>query len=161
MRIIKNTKYVLTGLLLLIFEQTAGKYIAVNGAIPMLAFCFCVTASAMEDDLNYVVWVSGVLGALSDILSGHGFGTYTLTFVLSALATFSVRNKLFSSIVLFLAADIFILTFLTQSFYFLVNIGEIRNNFFDGALTIIICISVYNTVIVLILYPLLKKIFRR
>ena len=102
MKIIEYARYFLICLFTVIFEMTVGKYLAISGTVPMISFCVCTAISAREEKQDYIIFVSVFLGVVMDLLSGHGFGTYTVTFILSAYATYFLRNLIFSSITLFL-----------------------------------------------------------
>ncbi len=159
MRLYKITRYAVPGLVLVLCEQTFGKYISVGGAVPMLCFCFCLCASVLEEELCYIAGASAALGAVCDILSGHGFGTYTLTFTLAAMATNAVHNRLFSSKSLFLFLNAMIMTVFAQTVYFLMHIIEIHSGL--RFLGLILPMAVYNAVVTVLIYPVVRKIFKR
>ncbi len=158
MKSVKIAKYALICFIVLVFEMTFGKYLAISGAVPMLTFCFCITFALFESDMNYIAFVSATAGALFDILSGHGFGTYTLLFSLSAMATFFVRDNLFSSKILLLICDVFVLSIFVETIYFLIHITDISGNFFTSFISVILPVAVYNIIISLVFYPILKRI---
>lgn len=158
MKIVKCTRYVAACALIVLCEMAFGSYIKIGGVVPMLGFCFCITAAFFERDLNFIVAVGAVMGALCDCLFGHGFGTYTVLFALSALAVFYVRDKVFSSRIIMLAACAFIMSLAANAVYYVFHITEIGGGFFGVFLSIILPSGVYNTAVSLMFYPAVKRI---
>ena len=148
MRFEKDIKYALIAILIGVSEAAFGKYISIFGAVPMLTFSFCLVCAITETDLSYVMVLSAILGIFSDILLGHGFGTYTVAYVLSAFYTFKLKDAVFSSEWLFLAVDAFVMSFLVQLFYMILHLSDIGTaNFLKGMWSIALPTAVYNTVI--------------
>lgn len=161
MKFVKTAKYAVMGFAILLCEMTFGKYLEISGAVPMLTFCFCVAFASLEKEINYVAFVSAFAGALFDILSGHGFGTYTLLFTLSAVATFLIRDNVFSSKALMLICDVFILSVFVEIIYFLIHITNIRGEFYRSFISVMLPVAVYNSVVSLIFYNILKPILSK
>lgn len=162
MKVVKTVRYTLMSFVILFCEMTFSKYIEISGVVPMLSFSFLITSVMFENNINYIVMLSAVVGGIVDVLLGHGFGTYAVTFMLSAIAAFFIRDKLFSSKVLFLIFSVFLLSIFTESVYYLFHITDIGGRFFAGFAFVIVPTGIYNTVISLIFYPVLKKIlFKR
>jgi rod shape-determining protein MreD len=162
MRFGKDIKYALLALLLAVMEATLGKFIAVSGAVPMLTFSFLIVCAVKEADLSYVMVLAVILGALSDILHGHGFGTYTIAFAFSAFYTFKLKNAIFSSGWLFLIIDAFLLTFLVQIFYMITHIRDIGSeNFFRCVWSLVLPQAVYNTLICCLFHFIGGKTLRK
>lgn len=161
MRLVKNVRYAILAFVVFVCEMTFGKYLQIAGVIPMLTFSFCVTAAACEEDFGYILRISLALGIILDVFSGHGFGTYTLTYTLAALATYTVRDSLFSSKLLFLAFDAFVMTVFLNVIYYLFHIIDIGNGFWEVFSGIMVPQALYNTCVSLIFYGVLKAVFRR
>ena len=162
MRLTKKIKYTAAAIAVILAEQVFAKYIAVGGAVPMFTFCFIIIAAMLEDELSYTLTLSAVCGIVCDILAVHGIGTYTFTYTFAAWAVYEMHNKLFSSRLLFLECAVFILTFLLQMVYFVLHIPDIGTNNFPSLLTsIMLASAVYNMVVSLIFWPILKKIFEK
>jgi len=162
MRFEKDIRYALLALLIFVTEASFGKYIAVSGAVPMLTFSFLIVCSVKENDLSYVMALAVILGAVSDVLHGHGFGAYTLSFAFSAFYTFKLKNAIFSSELLFLIIDAFLLTFLVQIFYMITHIGNIGSgNFLRCVWSLVLPQAVYNTLICCLFYYIDSRIFKR
>ncbi len=161
MRLVKNAKYIILAFVVFVCEMTFGKYLQVAGVTPMLTFSFCMVCAACEEKLEYTVRLALGLGIILDIFSGHGFGTYTIAFTLSALATYAVKDKLFSSRLLFLVFDVFVMSVFLNLLYYLLHIIDIGNGFWGVFSNIILPQALYNTCISLIFYPILRFAFRR
>ncbi|MBQ7986795.1 MAG: rod shape-determining protein MreD [Clostridia bacterium] len=156
MKIFKNLKYFLICFFVIIFELTVGKYLAISGTVPMLSFCLCLVIGTKEENFNYIVTIGIIMGVLSDLFSGHGFGTYTVTFTLAVIATYILRNNIFSSTTLFLVCNTFVLTLLFSVIYFLLHILNVGIDFGTMITNIAIPTAVYNTVISVIFYLILN-----
>ena len=161
MRIVKNTKYVLVCFFVLMSEMIFGKYLEIGGVVPMLSFCLCLSTAFVEDEPRYIICQSIVLGVLLDAFSGRAIGTYTITFLLSSFATYMVKDKLFSSEVLLLICDVFVMTLFSAFVFWLFNVWNLGDGFFWMLRGIALPQAVYNIVISLIFYYLLRKIFGR
>lgn len=159
MKLLIGIKYFLAAFAALLLDYTAAKYIAVGGGMPQFMFCFCILASMHEKDMSRAAAAAIAAGAAADVLSGHGFGTYTLTFTMPAMATYAARDKLFSSGFLFLILDAFFLTTLSQTVYYLFHITDAGSSFGDLFTSVILPSAAYNTVICAVFYPLAKRIF--
>jgi len=160
LNIAKDTKYILSAIIILICEFTFGKYIAIFGAVPMLTLSFCILVSVFEKDFSYLLTISIILGIVSDILQGHGFGTYSIALPLSAFVTYKFRDSIFTSKMLFLIIDAFLLTIFIQLFYWLMHIFDIGSiGFWHKLISVILPTAVYNTIICAIFYLICKKRF--
>lgn len=159
MKITKNLRYTAALALITVCEAAFAKYIAVGGAVPMLGFCFCITTAFFEDDAPTTVIFSALFGCALDLLTSHGFGTYTLMFALCSAAAFSVRGRLLSSRILMLALFAFLLTLPVCAVYYVLHITEIGVDFVGYFLTKIIPCGIYNTAVSLAFYPICKRFF--
>ena len=159
MKLLIGIKYFFAAFVALLLDFTAAKYIAIGGGMPQFMFCFCILISLHEKDMSRAAITAIAAGTVADILSGHGFGTYTFTFTMSAMATYAVKDKLFSSGFLFLILDVFILTVFSQIIYYLFHITDAGNAFGVLFKSVMLPSAAYNTVICAVLYPLSKRIF--
>lgn len=162
MRFEKDIKYALLAFLTGTMEAAFGKYIGILGAVPMLTFSFCIVCALREDEVSYPMVLSAICGAVSDILYGHGFGTYTVAFCFAAFYTFKLKDVIFSSKRLFLLLDVFCMTVLVQLFYMIIHLGDIgTNNFFKVLWSIILPTAVYNTAVSCLFYYVGEKVSRK
>ncbi len=162
MKIFKNLKYFLICFFVIIFELTVGKYLAISGSVPMLSFCLCLVIGTKEENLNYIITIGIIMGVLSDLFSGHGFGTYTTTFTLAVIATYLLRGNIFSSIALFIVCNTFILTLLVSVIYYIFHILNVGINFGAMITDIAIPTAIYNTIVSVIIYVILNlTLYRR
>ena len=156
----KDIKYAVLALLIGTIEASFGKFIAISGAVPMLTFSFLIVSALLESDISYVMVLSVILGAISDVLYGHGFGTYTVAFSFSCFCTFKLKNAIFSSKWLFLTVDAFLLTIFSQIFYMIIHIRDIGSeNFFRCIWSLILPTAIYNTLLCWLFCFLGSKIF--
>lgn len=162
MRLEKDIKYSLLAFLFIVCEMAFGKYIAIFGAVPMLVLCFCVVSSIVEEDNSYIVTFCTIIGAICDILACHGFGTYTISFAFASYVTVKLKDNIFASKNLFLILDIFVVSVIIEIFYVLVHISKIgAANIWYNFSSIILPMSIYNTLICVLYYPLHRKIFSK
>lgn len=159
MRIVKNTKYVLICFFVLMCEMLFGKYLEIGGVVPMLSFSLCLATALIEDEPNYIVVQAIVLGAVLDAFSGRGFGTYTITFLLAAFASYFIRDRLFSSKLLLLVCDAFVMTLFLCVIFSLLNIINVGGGFLWMLRDIAVPSAIYNIAVSVVFYALLKKIF--
>lgn len=162
MRFEKDIKYAVLALLIGGSEVAFGKYIGIFGAVPMLTFCFCIVCAMREKEEAYVMVLAALLGAVSDILYGHGFGTYTVAFTFSAFYTMKLKDAIFTSQWVFLILDAFIMTLIVQIFYMIIHLGDIgTQNFFKGFVSVILPTAVYNTAVCCFFYYISGKFLHR
>lgn len=162
MRFEKDIKYALLALLIGGSEVAFGKYIKIFGAVPMLTFSFCIVCAMREKEESYVMVLSALLGAISDILYGHGFGTYTVAFLFTVFYTVKLKDAIFSSKWLFLILDAFFMTVIVQLFYMILHLGDIgTQNFARGILSVILPTAVYNTAVCCFFYFVSGKFSRK
>ncbi len=156
MKIFKDIKYFLICFFVIIFELTVGKYLAIFGTVPMLSFCLCLVIATKEENFNYIITIAIIMGVLSDLFSGHGFGTYTVTFTLAVIATYLLRNNIFSSVALFTICNTFILTLIFSVIYYIFHILNVGINFGTMITNIAIPTAIYNTIVCVIFYLILN-----
>ena len=161
MRIVKNTKYVLVCFFVLMSEMIFGKYLEVGGIVPMLSFCLCLATAMIEDEPRYVICQAIVLGVLLDAFSGRAVGTYTITFLLSSFATYLVRDNLFSSAILLMICDVFVMTLFSTFVFWLFNVWNVGTGFVWMLTGVALPQALYNVIISLIFYFFLRKIYRK
>lgn len=158
MKLLKNIKYFILCLFVIVLEMTAGKYFSIFGAVPMISYCLCLVIAQREKNENYIITISIVMGLLFDLLINHGFGFYTVAFMLSAICTYFLRDITFSSKVLFLVVNTFLLTIFVCLFYYFFHIIDIGTDFWKLLISVIIPVSLYNVFVSIIFYFLLNKI---
>ena len=161
MRIFKNAKYVIICFFVLMSEMIFGKYLEIGGIDPMISFSLCLATALVEDEPKYVIAQAIVLGVLLDAFSGRGFGTYTITFLLTSVASFLIKDSLFSSKVLLLVCDVFVMTIFSTFVFWLFNVWNLGGGFFWMMGRIAVWQALYNIVITLVFYFILCKIFRK
>jgi rod shape-determining protein MreD len=136
--------------------MTLGKYLSISGTVPMLSFCLCLVIATKEKDPEYILYIGIILGVLLDLLLGHGFGSYTVIFTLSVWGTFLFRDNIFSSLAVFLTIDTVILSILLNVIYYLFHIFDAGIDFGTMLAKIAFPTAVYNTVISILFYSILK-----
>ncbi len=142
--------------------MTFGKYIELFGAVPMITLCFCVAASACETEISYIMIVSVILGAVSDLLGGHGFGTYLFSYTFASFVTYKLKDAVFTSKLLFLIIDAFFMTIIVQVIYRITHIYDMNAcGFWHGFISVILPMAIYDTVITLVFYKIHKRIIKR
>lgn len=156
MRIFKSIKYFIICFSTIVLEMTLGKYLSISGTVPMLSFCLCLVIATKENDPEYILCIGIILGVLLDLLLGHGFGSYTVIFTLSVWVTFLFRDNIFSSLAVFLTIDTFILSILLNVIYYLFHILDAGIDFGTMLAKIAFPTAVYNTVISILFYSILK-----
>lgn len=156
MKILKNLKYFLICFFVIIFEVTVGKYLEISGTVPMLSLCLCLVIGTKEENFNYIVTIGIIMGLFADLFSGHGFGTYTVAYTLAVTATYIVRDNIFSSALLFLICDTFILTLLLSVFYYLFHILNVGIGFGVMLTGLALPTALYNVVVSAIFYAILN-----
>ncbi len=162
MKIFKDIKYFLICFFVIIFELTVGKYLAISGTVPMLSFCLSLVIATKEEKLDYIVTIAIVIGVLSDLFSGHGFGIYTLTFTLAVISTYLLRNNIFSSTALFIICNTFILTLIFSVIYYIFNILNVGIAFGTMISNIAVPTAIYNAVVSIVFYLILNlTLYRR
>ncbi|MBR5808725.1 MAG: rod shape-determining protein MreD [Clostridia bacterium] len=152
MKIFKDIKYFLICFFVIFFELTVGKYLEISGTVPMLSFCLCLAIATREEKLDYIITIGVVVGIVADLFSGHVFGTYAVTYTLSAIATYLLRNNIFSSTTLFLVCNTFVLTVLFSIIYYIFNVLNVGISFGTMILELAIPTALYNTAICVIFY---------
>ena len=156
MKIFKSIKYFMICFATIILEMTLGKYLSVSGTVPMLSYCLCLVIAVNEKDPDYIFYIGIILGAILDFLLGHGFGTYIAVFAVSSWITYILRDAIFSSLALFLTIDTFVLTILSNIVYFSLHILEVGSDFGTILLEIAFPTALYNTIISIVFYVVLK-----
>lgn len=156
MKLFKNLKYFLICFFVIFFELTVGKYLEIKGTVPMLSFCLCLVIGTKEENINYIVTIGIIMGVFSDLFSDHGFGTYTITFTMAVIATYILRNNLFSSTVLFLIFNTFILTHIFSVIYYLFHILNVGIGFGTMLTKIAVPTAIYNSIVCVIFYFILN-----
>ena len=156
MKIFKSIRYFIICFATIILEMTIGKYLAVSGTVPMLSYCLCLVISTKEKDFEYILCIGILGGIFLDLLSGHGFGSYTLTFTASVWLTYVLRDIIFSSLALFLLIDTFVLTILLSIVYYLFHILDAGIDFWAMLGQIAMPSAFYNSIVSILLYVILK-----
>lgn len=159
MRIFKNIKYVAISLVTVLCEMIFGKYLEICGIVPMLSLSLCMANALREDEPMYVAAQAIFLGLVLDAFAGRAYGTYTITFFLSSIAIYAVRDSFFSSRILVLICTSFAATIFTTSIFWVFNILSVGKNFFNMLSELAFPQALYNTGVCLIFYLLLRKIF--
>lgn len=162
MHLTKKLKYAVFIIFVVLAEQIFAKYIAFGNAVPSLTFCAVLCTAMTEEEFSYTAVSAAVCGILCDILSAHGIGTYMLTYTAAAAVVYELRNKLFSSKLLFLICASFILSFMFQLIYFLLHIRDIgADSFFAVMVSPILISAVYNTVVCVLIFPIVGRIMEK
>lgn len=156
MNFFKILKYFLICFITFIFEMTVGKFLAISGTVPMISYCLCMVISAKENKENYIIYTNIAVGAMLDLLVGHGFGSYTIIFILSSFVTYLLRDSIFSSKLLFLVIDTFILTIISSVIYYLFHILNVGMNFGTMLVNFAVPTAIYNVFVCIFIYFILS-----
>lgn len=162
MKYSRDIKYAVSAFIIIFFEATLGKYISISGALPMLTFAYIIVCALMESDMSYIIVLSIILGAFSDILYSLSFGIYTVSYCLAAYYTFKLKDSIFSSKWLFLIIDSFVLCTIQQFCYMIIHISDIGVNYFwRGFFFRGLPSALYTTVISCLFYFIGSRVFRK
>ena len=162
MKYSRDLKYALSAFIVIFFEAALGKYISINGALPMLTFAYVIVCAVMESDMSYITVLSVILGVFSDILYSGSFGIYTLSYCFAAYYTFKYKDSIFTSKWLFLLLDAFILSTIQQFCYMIIHINDIGVKYFwRGFFLKGLPSSLYTTAVCCLFYFVGGTIFRK
>jgi len=156
MKLFKSINYFILCFAVIIFEMTVGKYLAVSGTVPMITYCLCLVIASKEKDPDYIIYIGIIMGVFLDLFIGHGFGTYTIIVTLCVWVTYLLRDTIFSSMLLFLIIDTFILTILSSVVYYLLHILNVGVTFGTMITRIALPSATYNLIVVTIIYLILS-----
>lgn len=145
--------YTVMTFLILVCEFCFAKYLSIGASVPMLTFLFVIISAMHEKNRENALILGLLVGAVYDIMLGHGFGTYTIIFGITAWETASLCDSILSSRFIFLIINTVIMTIFAQLVFFLFHIIEIGPGAFSENFTnIILPTALYNTVVAAILY---------
>lgn len=156
MKLLKSINYFILCFAVIIFEMTAGKYLAISGTVPMISFCLCLVIASKEKSPDYILYIGIIMGVFLDLFMEHGFGTYTIIVTLCVWVTYLLRDTIFSSVLLFLIIDTFILTVLSSVVYYLFHILNVGVTFITMLNRIALPSAAYNSLVVAVLYLILS-----
>ena len=159
---IRGIKLTLLTLAFFILEYGFCKHITIGGAVPMLTFCYVIIDAMYDYNKESSVILAILLGALCDLAGGHGFGTYTLIYGITAYVTQLFCDSILSSKFLFMLINTFLMTIFAECVYFLFHIIEIgADAFWQNFAGIMVPAAIYNVVVAVIIYKPLKYVFER
>ncbi len=150
----RNFKIFLWIFVILLIQTVILAQIRALGAIPSLVLVYAVCVMILENEFRVAVTVSIICAASMGALGDRGFALTTLFYVYSSIVIFSLRDK--PAYVGNLPKALF-WTFLSS---FAAEIMYYASSHFtvsaDAILNVALPTALFNTVMVLAVYPLLK-----
>ena len=143
-------------------ESMLGTYIKIGDIMPDLLFVFVLCYAVMKNSINSIITISAICGALADCLCGRIFGTYFAIFLLSGVLIWFIGQSIFKSNMLISVMLIFVFCVLGKSMYFIANISVLKDaGYLYSLFRIILPEALYNTVISLLILPLIRLTLRK
>jgi len=156
-RIKKNIYIGIWIFVLILFQTSICHYWEIGGIYPNLMFVFAICLAVLERDFVYCLTVPIISAVLIDCMEGNIFFYNTLFFSVSALVCYAIGERFFKERIAFAVVIVFILTFISEFIYMFFA----KNSFFDvdisgGMHNVILPLSVYNTAMTFVIYPLCR-----
>ena len=130
--------------------------------MPDLLFVFVLCYAVMKNSIISIITISAICGALADCLCGRIFGTYFAIFLLSGVLIWFIGQSIFKSNMLISVMLIFVFCVLGKSMYFIANISVLKDaGYLYSLFRIILPEALYNTVISLLILPLIRLTLRK
>jgi rod shape-determining protein MreD len=143
--------------LLLLFQTTISRYISVGGIFPDVTFVFIICFAVLEEKFSYNIIIPVVCGALIDLLGDRAFGINVVAYSCSALICYGIGEQFFKQKLGFALPMVFVFSLLCESLFFLLHFAVLKEvSFVSSFVSVILPMSVYNAVVTLVIYPLLK-----
>ncbi len=159
---LRNLRITLWIVLLALFQAMFASYIKIGEIIPDLLFAFVLCYAVDKNTINSAITISTICGALSDCLLGRIFGTYLVIFLISAVLIWIIKESVFKNSMIVSFLLIFVFCILGKSMYFVANISVLKDMGYLYALfKIIIPEALYNTLISMIMLPLLRLTLKK
>ncbi len=154
----KTFKIVIIVFCVLAFQTVINGYISIFGINPNFALISVVVLSILYPDYKYMGIVAVITGLILDFITSGVFGLNTLLLLyVSQLTCYFAKqflNDNFMSVLLIT----FLGTVLFESIYYLFNsINYISFNLIKAFVRIVLPAGLYNAVISMIVYPIIKK----
>lgn len=154
----KNIKIILWIIAVIVFQTVICGYIAVDGIIPDIVFVFTIAFVVLEEKFSYCAVMPILCGFLVDMMSARGFGINIICYTYSALLCYAVGEHFFKQKLWFAVPMVLIGTFICESMYFILNFSDFNVRLIANAIKeVIIPVTIYNTFMTFVIYPLLKK----
>lgn len=141
-------------------QGTVGSLIAFSGVSPNMFIVYMSVICFLAYKTEGVI-VSAVFGFILDIISGRFIGVYTLIFLLASFFITTLSEKVFNEPRFYLSMLItFFVTILIDMLYYLVAFLVIGGADFGFAFRVTLIEAVYNMILCVPVYFLLKRITR-
>ncbi len=144
--------------LVLIVQTTVLSYVKIFGIIPNLLLIFTVCFCLVTPDFRCLVYAI-ISGILLDITGGRMIGINTLLCTYVAFSCLFIRDKLYNNNEIIAAIFTLVISFAYGLLCYTINFllwGEL--NIFYAVFRIIVPEAVYNAVLALFIYPIVKLI---
>lgn len=153
----KNIYIFIWAVILIIFQTSICEYWSIKGIHPNVLFTFVICLAVLEKNFTYCAAVPVILGIVIDTLCGNTIFYSMISFSISALICYEIGEHFFKEKFVFALPLVFIFTFITEFLFMILSVGITDYEYIiSGIVNVIIPVSVYNTVMALIIYPLCK-----
>lgn len=158
----RNLRIAVLIIVLVLIQAMLGTYIKIGDIMPDLLFVFVLCYAVEKNSIYSTITVSAICGALADCLCGRIFGTYFALFVLCGVLIWFFRQSIFKNSILISFILILVFSFLGKSMYFIANISVLKDaGYLYSLFRIILPEAVYNTVVSILMLPLLRLTLKK
>lgn len=150
-------KLILTGFILLLIQTSLSRYISVLGVVPNLILLFVICMAVLDDSFARIAAGGIIAGAAAGALGVNGFYYSTIVFTWTAMIIYLLPRRTARQSVFFAEGAAVIITVIFESVYFAVNYKTLGTfGILSNIKSIIIPEVIYNAVVMLGIYPLMK-----
>ena len=144
----------------LILPGTVFHYWSWGGIKPDLVMLWLIYIALHHRPFEGIVY-GLVTGLVADLFLGRYIGIYTITLAAVALLISLLQQRWYRENVVLTIVLVFMGTFLGQSIIFLLAVTAGLNWYLGEAIRVIIGISLYNSLLVPLTYPLIHRSFTK
>lgn len=152
----KNFKLLVTAFILLLIQTSLGRYIDIWGIVPNLILVFVICMTILEDSFARLAVGAIAAGAAAGALGVNSFYYTLLFFVWSAMALYMMPRRELRRNLPFAVLCTAILSALFEGLYFALHYGVLSAAGISANVMNIAAAALYNTVIMIIMYPFMK-----
>jgi rod shape-determining protein MreD len=153
----KNLKFAIWIFLLWLFQTVFLRFIRIGGIAPEMLYVFVLCMALNEKKPAYYISIGIICGFISDAFTGGTPGLYLLIYTCTVLAVAGIGEVIYREPVFMIVPVVLLFSFLENTLYFFVNHGALQSVAYVSALkSIILPVMLYNTVLAVILNPILK-----
>ena len=154
----KNLKLAVWIFLLWLFQTVFSRFVRIDGISPDILYVFVLCMAINEKKPSYYITIGIICGFIADAFTGGIPGFYLLAYTCTVLLTVMMGEIIYKELFLIIAPVTAVFTFILNSIYFLINHTYLQEISYAAALkSIILPVIIYNTVVAIIINPLLKK----